>query len=195
MAQTKAGPLPDLCDDCKRDKKREKKKAARKRQQEENRIAFCDLCGQEYMDESGHAKHCHDCRFIMSGRRRGQAEIVQPKKKTSLAKDAATAKAYGMSYGRYVALRAAGMDIKKEHDATPVNMAWEDWKAHLYSITNPKEDTGKKKTKRRGGCSNDQKSEMPILRNGRTNDQQHKRCRVSGWENGKNAPVRMSAMQ
>jgi len=101
-----------------------------------------------------------------------------------------------MSYGRYVALRAAGMEIKREHEATPVNMAWEDWKENLYSIVNTKEDTGKKKTKRRtGGHNDDQKSEMPILRNGRTNEQQHKRCSVSGWENGKNTPVRMSAVQ
>lgn len=196
MAQTKAGPLPDLCGDCKRDKKREKKKELRKHLQEVNKTSICSLCGREYTNDSGHSRRCPDCRSIISGRRKGRVEIVQQRKETSLAEDAATAKRYGMSYGRYVALRAAGMEIKKENEAAPVNMAWEDWKEHLYSIINTEKNAEKKKPKRRtGGHNNDQKSEMPILRNGRTNEQQRKRCSVSGWENGKNAPVRMSAVQ
>ena len=157
---TKAGPLPDLCSECKRFKKREKKKEERKARQTEKRTAICSLCGREYVRDSGRSDRCPECRFSIRGINAKKAEIVKEKKPGRMAETIQRAKGKGVSYGKYVALMNAIGYVAQETAAK--NIAWESWKKHIYEIV----EQGKKMRE----YENESKRDMPVLHGKRRNE-------------------------
>lgn len=158
---TKAGPLPDLCSECKRFKKREKKKEERKARQTEKRTAICSLCGREYVRDSKRSDRCPECRFsLRSIRRRNtkKADIVKEKKTGHMAETLKRAEEKGVSYGKYVALMDNVGYVAQE--ITETNIAWESWKTHIYEIV----EQGKKEREY------EHRSKMSVLRRKRKHE-------------------------
>ena len=146
---TKAGPVPDLCDECKRHKKRAKAKEERKKMkaQAKEQTAICSLCGREYIIDSTHTDRCPDCRFSIR-ERAPKARIVRAKKMGRLTIVLKNAKEHGMSYGKYVALmKQPGEYAMQQKNMNIENLAWKEWKDHLYEIV---EKNKQKQLERKG---------------------------------------------
>ena len=118
------------------------------------RVVTCDLCGRDFVvtQKFSHAKRCPECKIsIRNGEKREgfrhQSIIGKRKKRVSkLDTLAMEAKQYGLSYGQYTALRAAGYTIRPRQTGTYINLAMQEWLATLYEIV----AAGRRRAENRG---------------------------------------------
>lgn len=106
------------------------------------RIMTCELCGRSFVAKNkSRAKRCPECAIsIRTGIGAKQAgfrhqKLFAPRKKrvSNLDTLVREAKAYGLSYGQYVSLKAAGYEIKPRNRTEGINPAWQDWKEKMYA--------------------------------------------------------------
>lgn len=106
-----------------------------------NRIVICELCGRDFVVNSkfSRVKRCSECVIsIRSGvKREGfRHKSIIVKRKVHVSKlDTLIreAKEYGLSYGQYVSLKAAGYEIKPRNRTEGINTAWLEWKEKMYA--------------------------------------------------------------
>lgn len=101
----------------------------------------CKLCGVRFETErkSNHARYCDECRKAIFGSNREERKDAFTKavKRSQSRIDAlaAMAREYGVSYGKFVALRASGYFIGLTPGAEPYkNLEHEEWQKELLSI-------------------------------------------------------------
>lgn len=101
------------------------------------RAVKCELCGAEFTITNKYcrAKRCPACtEKIRNGsdiEEKGRKKKIHVSKLDTLASEA---KAYGMSYGKYVSLKAQGYQFRKPTpQAGCENHAWQDWRDKMYA--------------------------------------------------------------
>ena len=113
---------------------------------EYKRVVTCKLCGCEFevANRRSHPKRCPACTANINciashkakqheGRRWGGVFRPEKKRVSNLDTLVREAKEYGLSYGRYVSLKAAGCEVKPQNRGKGINPAWQEWKERIYA--------------------------------------------------------------
>lgn len=110
------------------------------------RVVTCKLCGCEFevTNRRSHSRRCPACTANMNciashkarrheGHRWGGAFRPEKKRVSNLDTLVREAKEYGLSYGQYVSLKAAGYKVKPRNRTKGINPAWQEWKEKIYA--------------------------------------------------------------
>lgn len=105
------------------------------------RVITCELCGRGFVvrNNLSRTKRCPECAVVIRKGNKQEGfrhqQLFEPRKKrvSNLDTLVREAKEYGLSYGQYVSLKAAGHKITPRNRTEGINPAWQEWKEKMYA--------------------------------------------------------------
>ena len=105
------------------------------------RIVKCELCGREFVirNKLSRVKRCPECAVVIRKGNKQEGfrhqQLFEPRKRrvSNLDTLVREAKEYGLSYGQYVSMKAAGYKITPRNRTEGINPAWQEWKEKMYA--------------------------------------------------------------
>jgi ribosomal protein L37AE/L43A len=104
------------------------------------RVMTCELCGRDFVaKDKSRAIRCPECAVVIRKGNKQEGfrhqQLFEPRKMrvSNLDTLVREAKKYGLSYGQYVSLKAAGYKVKQRNRTEGINPAWQEWKEKMYA--------------------------------------------------------------
>lgn len=104
------------------------------------RVMTCELCGRDFVaKDKSRARRCPECAVVIRKGNKQEGfrhqQLFEPRKRrvSNLDTLVREAKEYGLSYGQYVSMKAAGYKITPRNRTEGINPAWQEWKEKMYA--------------------------------------------------------------